>query len=79
MDGAMDVGFLLAFLLYVQRFFDPVLELSMQYTELQRAMASGHRIFEIWIFPRASKINRTSVELPPVEGEIIFQRRPLCL
>jgi ATP-binding cassette subfamily B protein len=41
LDGAMKIGVLVSFLLYVQRFFDPILELSMQYTELQRAMASG--------------------------------------
>jgi ATP-binding cassette subfamily B protein len=47
LDGLMTVGVLMSFLLYVQRFFDPILELSMQYTELQRAMASGARIFEL--------------------------------
>ena len=47
LNGTMTVGVLMSFLLYVQRFFDPVLELSMQYTELQRAMASGTRIFEL--------------------------------
>ncbi len=72
MDGIMDIGFLLAFLLYVQRFFDPVLELSMQYTELQRAMASGHRIFEMLDIHPDITDRPDAVELPPVEGEIRF-------
>ncbi len=73
MDGVMDIGFLLAFLLYVQRFFDPVLELSMQYTELQRAMASGHRIFEMLDIHADITDRPDAVELPPVEGEIAFR------
>jgi ATP-binding cassette subfamily B protein len=45
--GEMSVGVLLVFVLYVRRFFEPVLELAMEYVEIQRAMASGARIFEL--------------------------------
>jgi ATP-binding cassette subfamily B protein len=38
---------MVAFIFYVQRFFDPVRMLSMQYTIMQRAMAAAHRIFEV--------------------------------
>ena len=34
------------FILYIQRFFDPIRNLTMQYTQLQRSMASGQRIFQ---------------------------------
>ncbi len=47
-EGAMKVGTLVAFGLFVQRFFDPIRNLTMQYTELQRAMASGVRIFDLF-------------------------------
>ena len=40
-------GFILSFTLYIQRFFDPVRDLVLQYTQLQRAMAGGQRIFEV--------------------------------
>jgi ATP-binding cassette subfamily B protein len=50
-DGRMDVGVMVAFVLYVQRFFDPVRMLSMQYTVMQRAMAAAHRIFEVLDVP----------------------------
>ena len=43
----IEVGVLVAFALYIQRFFEPVLNLTMQYGSLQRAMASGARIFEL--------------------------------
>ena len=44
---ALAVGALVAFIMYIQRFFDPIRNLTMQYTMLQRAMASGIRIFEL--------------------------------
>ena len=47
LDGRLEVGVMVAFIFYVQRFFDPVRMLSMQYTIMQRAMAAGHRIFEV--------------------------------
>ena len=47
LDNAIEVGVLIAFALYIQRFFEPVMNLTMQYGSLQRAMASGVRIFEM--------------------------------
>lgn len=46
-SGQLDVGVMVAFIFCVQRFFDPIRTLTMQYTVMQRAMASGHRIFEV--------------------------------
>ena len=51
--GTMGVGTVVAFLFYVQRFFDPIRTLSMQYTVMQRAMAAGQRIFEVLDLPLA--------------------------
>ena len=73
LDGAMSIGVLMSFLLYVQRFFDPVLELSMQYTELQRAMASGARIFELLDIKPEIQDRPGAIEMPPARGEINFQ------
>ena len=47
LDNALEVGVLVAFALYIQRFFEPVMNLTMQYGSMQRAMASGTRIFEL--------------------------------
>jgi ATP-binding cassette subfamily B protein len=51
LTGALGVGAMVAYLFYVQRFFDPIRTLSMQYTVMQRAMAAGHRIFEVLDLP----------------------------
>ncbi len=70
--GEMGIGVLLAFLLYVQRFFDPVLELTMQYTEIQRSMASGARIFELLDLEPEIKDSPEAIDIPPIKGEIKF-------
>ena len=45
--GQVEWGVLVAFALWVQRFFEPIRQLTMQYSQLQRAMAAGVRIFEL--------------------------------
>ena len=47
LERALDVGVMVAFLFYVQRFFDPIRSLTIQYSIMQRAMAAGQRIFEV--------------------------------
>ncbi len=47
LKGELQVGAMVAYVILVQRFFEPVRMLSMQYTALQRAMAAGYRIFEV--------------------------------
>ncbi|MGF9695027.1 ABC transporter ATP-binding protein [Rhizobium sp. 0TCS1.26] len=44
---ALDVGVMVAFLFYIQRFFDPIRSLTLQYSVMQRAMASGQRLTEV--------------------------------
>ncbi|HJX12441.1 MAG TPA: ABC transporter ATP-binding protein [Dehalococcoidales bacterium] len=73
LNNAMSAGVLLSFLLYIQRFFEPVLELAMQYTQLQRAMASGARIFEMLDVEPEIKDRPDAIELPPIRGEISFK------
>ena len=51
LSGQLRIGVMVAFIFYVQRFFDPIRTLSMQYTVMQRAMAAGHRIFEVLDVP----------------------------
>jgi ATP-binding cassette subfamily B protein len=47
LHNQLTVGDMVAYVILVQRFFEPVRMLSMQYTALQRAMAAGYRIFEV--------------------------------
>ncbi len=47
LQGDMTVPALIAFTLQLQLFFDPVRDLVLQYTQLQRAMAGGERVLEV--------------------------------
>ncbi len=51
LNGGLDLGVMVAFLFYIQRFFDPIRSLTMQYSVMQRAMASGQRIIEVLDVP----------------------------
>lgn len=51
LDQSLEVGVMVAFLFYIQRFFDPIRSLTMQYSVMQRAMASGQRLTEVLDVP----------------------------
>ena len=70
--GTMGAGALIAFILYIQRFFEPVMMLTMEYTQLQRAMASGARIFELLDIEPEIQDKPDATELTRIEGEINF-------
>ncbi len=72
LDGSVSVGIVVASTLYVQQFFDPVRDLVLQYTQLQRAMAGGQRIFEVLDTEPEIVDADAAVDLPDVRGEIVF-------
>lgn len=72
LQGALGPGVLIGFLLYIQRFFDPVLELTMMYTDLQRSMVSGVRIFELLDMKPEIEDSDRAIEMPGVRGEVKF-------
>ena len=47
LTGRLEVGVMVTFLFYIQRFFDPIRSLTLQYSVMQRAMASGSRLIEV--------------------------------
>ncbi len=51
LNHQLGLGVMVAFLFYIQRFFDPIRSLTMQYSVMQRAMASGQRITEVLDVP----------------------------
>ena len=66
------LGFTVGFLLYIQRFFNPVRDIVLQYTMLQRAMAGAHRIFEVLDTEPEIVDPPDAIVLPDVEGRIDF-------
>ena len=70
--GKLLLGSLVAFVLYVQNFFNPIRDLSTQYVELQRAMASCQRIFEVLDTKIEMVDAPDAIELPRIQGQIDY-------
>ncbi len=70
--GTMGVGVLLGFLLYIQRFFEPIMQLTQEYTQIQYAMASGTRIFELLDVEPEIQDSPNAIEMLPIKGEVKF-------
>src|SRR3990172_2912702 len=68
----MTVGMVVTFVVSVQRFFDPIRDLVLQYTQLQRAMAGGERIFEVLDTKPEIQDAPDAFELADVRGEVVF-------
>jgi ATP-binding cassette, subfamily B, multidrug efflux pump len=66
----LKVGQMVAYILYVRKFFEPVATLSQQYTGMQRAMAAGYRIFEVLDVPVTIKDKPDAATLENIESSI---------
>ncbi len=72
MGDALSAGTLVAFILYVERFFDPIRELAQRYNTFQATMASCERIFGLLDLQPDLADRPGAVELPPVKGQVDF-------
>ncbi len=72
-NHTLMVGVLVAFTLYINRFFDPIRDLSQQYTQLQRSGVAAERIFQILALPIDIQDAPDALELPPIRGDVEFR------
>jgi ATP-binding cassette subfamily B multidrug efflux pump len=73
LNGNLQVGVIVAFLFYIQRFFDPIRSLTMQYSIMQRAMTSGRRITEVLDLPVVIADKADAVVLDKdMDGSVAF-------
>ena len=73
MGTTLEIGVLIAFVMYIQRFFDPIRNLTMQYTQLQRSMASGARIFDLMDRAPDFSDHENASKMPTIEGDVEFR------
>jgi ATP-binding cassette subfamily B multidrug efflux pump len=66
-------GVLVAFVLYISRFFDPIRDLSRRYDALQSTMASSERIFGLMDTKIEVDDAPDALELPEIRGEVRFE------
>lgn len=73
--GTVTFGAVYAFTQYVQQFYKPLMGLADRYNQIQTAMASAERIFELLEEEPAIQNPEKPVRLPPkLKGKIEFDR-----
>lgn len=72
-NGNLEIGVVVAFALYIQRFFEPIRNLTMQYTQMQRAMTSASHIFEVIDEKPEITEKLDALEMPQIDGEVCFE------
>ena len=71
-DDALTAGTLVAFVLYVGRFFQPIQDLARRYSNFQATMAASERIFNLLDMEPELEDPPDAIELPPVRGHVVF-------
>ena len=65
-------GVLVAFILYIDRFFDPIRDLSRRYDALQSTLVGWERIMGLLDIPVEVQDAPDAEELPVIKGEVAF-------
>ena len=69
---SLSIGELVLFIALIDRFFEPIRDLSQQYNLLQAAMASGERIFEVLDVEPEVRDKPDAYPLPPITGRVDY-------
>jgi ATP-binding cassette subfamily B protein/subfamily B ATP-binding cassette protein MsbA len=69
----ITAGVLIAFVLYIDRLFDPIRDLSRRFDTLQSTMAGGERILELLHTLIEVQDAQDAVEMKPIIGEVRFE------
>lgn len=72
-NGVITVGFLVAFVQYISRFFDPIQQLAEQFNVLQAAFAASERIFGILDEQPKVVDSDDAIALDHIKGDIEFR------
>ncbi len=67
-------GILVAFVLYINRFFDPIRDLSRRFDSFQSTMASGERILSLLAAPIEVSDSPDAQPIGEIKGEISFEQ-----
>ncbi|EFM12130.1 ABC transporter related protein [Paenibacillus curdlanolyticus YK9] len=73
MNETLTIGFVMAFINYLWRFWGPLSALSKVYSQLLSAMASAERLFEILDTEPEVKNAASASALPPIRGEVVLK------
>jgi ATP-binding cassette, subfamily B, multidrug efflux pump len=71
-DTSITAGVLVAFILYIERFFEPIRDLSNRYDSFQSVMASSERIFLLMDTPVEVRDTANAIQMPRIQGKVEF-------
>ena len=71
--GGLEAGLLVAFMMWAQRFFRPIQDLSDKFNILQTAMAASERIFKLLDEPLTVEAVEHPAEITEAQGDIEFR------
>lgn len=69
---SITAGVLIAFILYIDRFFEPIRDLSRRFDTLQSTMAGGERILELLNTPIEVRDEANATEMQTITGAVRF-------
>ncbi len=70
---AITPGVLVAFVLYIDQFFNPIRDLAQRYNTFQSTMAAGERIFEV-LDTEAEVVDAAdAIDMPRIEGHVVYE------
>jgi len=72
-DEQVTAGVLVAFILYIGRFFGPIRSLSQRFDQMQSAMAGGERVFALLDTPSEVQDAPDAFEMPHIRGDVEFR------
>ncbi|NCF69216.1 MAG: ATP-binding cassette domain-containing protein [Chloroflexi bacterium] len=73
LGDALTAGTLVAFVLYVDRFFEPIRELAQRYNVFQATMAASERVFNLLDIQPAIADTPQARSLPRIDGRVEFR------
>ncbi|MFO0793665.1 MAG: ABC transporter ATP-binding protein [Candidatus Brocadiaceae bacterium] len=73
LQGQLSAGTFVIFFPYLQMMYGPITGLTRFYNQVQRAIASTERVFEIIDTPHELKDAPHAIDLPPVRGFVEFK------
>jgi ATP-binding cassette subfamily B protein len=71
-EHQLSIGALVAFFLYLNRFFAPIQLLVQQYNTFQQGQAAVVKLRSLFSVDPSTPEAANATELPPIEGEIVF-------
>ncbi len=73
-EHQLSIGALVAFFLYLNRFFAPIQLLVQQYNTFQQGQAAVVKLRSLFSVDPSTPETADASELPPIEGEIVFDQ-----